>query len=306
MKLLVVDDDPDLLALVAFSLTNAGYAVVLSTDPNRDDPRPSILTLDHQLRRVGAQDLDGPLEPVSRIRIPKHFTGRTPKERRDLASSARNALHEHRPPRGGGRGHTIQFDRGTSAAERRITEVRKALRGHPCHGCSDRENHARWAERWWALRRDTALLDEGEIADLDRLYRILHHPAADDRADHLAHRADREQQRVLRRPAPEVLEHVPLEGQLTPGVRHDRELDPLFTFELLPFVGTLAVGMNTDDIIADLSEALGKFCGDGTVIGPRVQLLTADDYGRDHHPHGPARVGLGPRRCGRSRRSAAG
>ncbi|MFI7582347.1 DEAD/DEAH box helicase [Kocuria sp. M1N1S27] len=134
---------------------NTGYAVILSTDPNRDDPRPSILTLDHQLRRVGAQDLDGPLEPVSRIRIPKHFTGRTPKERRDLAASVRNALHEHRPPRGGGRGHTVRFDRGTSAAEQRITDVRRALRGHPCHGCSDREHHARWAERWWALRRDT-------------------------------------------------------------------------------------------------------------------------------------------------------
>ncbi|MFI7481944.1 DEAD/DEAH box helicase [Kocuria sp. M1R5S2] len=134
---------------------NAGYAVILSTDPQRDDPRPSILTIDHQLRRVGAQDLDGPLEPVSRIRIPKHFTGRTPKERRDLASSIRNALHEHRPPRGGGGSRGIQFDRGTSAAERRITEVRRALRAHPCHGCSDRESHARWAERWWTLRRDT-------------------------------------------------------------------------------------------------------------------------------------------------------
>jgi DNA-binding response OmpR family regulator len=32
VKLLVVDDDPDLLALVAFSLTNAGYAVVRATD----------------------------------------------------------------------------------------------------------------------------------------------------------------------------------------------------------------------------------------------------------------------------------
>ena len=32
MKLLVVDDDPDLLALVAFSLTNAGYAVVKAAD----------------------------------------------------------------------------------------------------------------------------------------------------------------------------------------------------------------------------------------------------------------------------------
>jgi DNA-binding response OmpR family regulator len=32
VKLLVVDDDPDLLALVAFSLTNAGYAVVKAAD----------------------------------------------------------------------------------------------------------------------------------------------------------------------------------------------------------------------------------------------------------------------------------
>ncbi|GGG68335.1 helicase [Kocuria dechangensis] len=159
---------------------NAGYAVVLATDPNRDDPRPSILTLDHQMRRVGVQDLDGPLEPVSRIRIPKHFTGRTPKERRDLASSVRNALHEHKPPRGGGRGHAIQFDRGTSAAERRIAEVRKALVAHPCHGCSDRENHARWAERWWTLRRDTdGLLRQIEsrtntiAKTFDRVSRVL-------------------------------------------------------------------------------------------------------------------------------------
>ncbi len=32
MKLLVVDDDPDLLALVAFALTNAGYSVVKAID----------------------------------------------------------------------------------------------------------------------------------------------------------------------------------------------------------------------------------------------------------------------------------
>ena len=32
MKLLVVDDDPDLLALVAFALTNAGYSVVKASD----------------------------------------------------------------------------------------------------------------------------------------------------------------------------------------------------------------------------------------------------------------------------------
>jgi ATP-dependent RNA helicase HelY len=29
------------------------------------------------------------------------------------------------------------------------------MRVHPCHGCPDRESHARWAERWWRLRRET-------------------------------------------------------------------------------------------------------------------------------------------------------
>ena len=29
------------------------------------------------------------------------------------------------------------------------------MRAHPCHSCPDRESHARWAERWWRLRRET-------------------------------------------------------------------------------------------------------------------------------------------------------
>jgi ATP-dependent RNA helicase HelY len=39
--------------------------------------------------------------------------------------------------------------------QRRLTELRTSLRRHPCHGCSDREAHARWAERWWSLHRQT-------------------------------------------------------------------------------------------------------------------------------------------------------
>jgi ATP-dependent RNA helicase HelY len=33
------------------------------------------------------------------------------------------------------------------------------LRQHPCHGCDEREEHARWAERWFRLRRDTDALE---------------------------------------------------------------------------------------------------------------------------------------------------
>jgi ATP-dependent RNA helicase HelY len=39
-----------------------------------------------------------------------------------------------------------------------LTALRKRMRAHPCHGCSDREKHARWAERWWRLKRETDAL----------------------------------------------------------------------------------------------------------------------------------------------------
>ncbi|GAB3522151.1 DEAD/DEAH box helicase [Arthrobacter monumenti] len=132
---------------------NPGYAVVLSPDHGSREPRPTILTSEKHLRRVGAQDLNGPLEAVSRIKIPKSFNARVPKDRRDLASSMRNALRESRPPRQE-RSDGFEFS-GTAAQEKKIAELRAKLRAHPCHGCNEREDHARWAERWWKLRRDT-------------------------------------------------------------------------------------------------------------------------------------------------------
>ena len=35
------------------------------------------------------------------------------------------------------------------------------MRAHPCHGCADREDHARWAERYDRLRRETDALERG-------------------------------------------------------------------------------------------------------------------------------------------------
>lgn len=32
------------------------------------------------------------------------------------------------------------------------------MKQHPCHACPDREQHARWAERWWKLKRETEQL----------------------------------------------------------------------------------------------------------------------------------------------------
>ncbi len=64
--------------------------------------------------------------------------------------------------------------------QKQIEGVRVSLRKHPCHGCSDREAHARWAERWWRLKKDTDKVSRqisgrtGAVADVfDRITEIL-------------------------------------------------------------------------------------------------------------------------------------
>ena len=86
------------------------------------------------------------------MRVPRNFSGRDPQQRRDLASALRDRTHgltppppSKRSPRGG----------HTAGADPEIDRLRAALKAHPCHQCPDREDHARWAERWWRLKRET-------------------------------------------------------------------------------------------------------------------------------------------------------
>jgi ATP-dependent RNA helicase HelY len=138
----------------------SGMAVVL--DPgmasDRDGPRPYVLTADRHARRLSMVDFPVPVEALTRMRIPKGFNGRNPQSRRDLASTLRARTHNLTPPPGrsgrGSRGATRQ----EQAGEREITRLRAELRAHPCHGCADREDHARWAERYHKLDRDTGTL----------------------------------------------------------------------------------------------------------------------------------------------------
>ncbi|MCU1576752.1 MAG: ATP-dependent helicase [Leifsonia sp.] len=64
--------------------------------------------------------------------------------------------------------------------QRELTALRKRLKAHPCNGCTDREKHARWAERWWRLKRETDALSQqirsrtGAVAKVfDRVTEIL-------------------------------------------------------------------------------------------------------------------------------------
>lgn len=44
--------------------------------------------------------------------------------------------------------------------QREITALRKRMREHGCHSCPDREAHARWAERWFKLKKQNEAISQ--------------------------------------------------------------------------------------------------------------------------------------------------
>jgi ATP-dependent RNA helicase HelY len=92
------------------------------------------------------------VEPVDRIRIPKSFSPRNPQDRRDLASTLRNKVPDDVRERRRTRGDAAASD------DTEIARLRADLRAHPVHGCDKREDHARWAERYHRLDRETEQL----------------------------------------------------------------------------------------------------------------------------------------------------
>ena len=61
------------------------------------------------------------------------------------------------------RGKDIRQTKVRSEQERKLAELKVRMKTHPCHLCSHREAHSRWAERWWQLHRETqAILDQIE------------------------------------------------------------------------------------------------------------------------------------------------
>jgi ATP-dependent RNA helicase HelY len=133
----------------------AGPAVVV--DPgmrsDRDGPRPLVLTVERQARRLALTDFPSPVRASTRMRVPKSFNARNPQQRRDLASSLRRIVADVRGP--SDKQRRVRGN-GASADDEQLLVLRERLRAHPCHGCPDREDHARWAERWVKLDRDTA------------------------------------------------------------------------------------------------------------------------------------------------------
>ncbi len=130
----------------------SGYAVVI--DPGTtggEEPRPYVVTAERQARRLAPPDFPTPVEALAKLKVPKSFNGRNPQMRRDLVSALRSRTHDLTPP---------PKRRTTARATEndQVERLRHQLKDHPCHQCPDREDHARWAERWFKLERDSTTL----------------------------------------------------------------------------------------------------------------------------------------------------
>lgn len=136
----------------------SGIAVVIDpgTSSERDGPRPYVLTAGKHARRLSLVDFPTPVVAFHRIRIPKSFNGRNPQSRRDLATTLKNGTHGFTLPPGHQRAKSEKQVPGEAADK--IESLRRELRQHPCHDCPDREDHARWMERWFKLERDSKTL----------------------------------------------------------------------------------------------------------------------------------------------------
>ncbi|MEU7645613.1 DEAD/DEAH box helicase [Streptomyces huasconensis] len=131
-----------------------------------DGPRPLVLTAERQVKRLASMDFPVPVEALERMRVPKSFNARSPQSRRDLASALRTKAGHIVPER-------HRKGRAAAADDQEIARLRTELRAHPCHGCDEREDHARWAERYDRLKRDTAQLErriEGRTNTIARTF----------------------------------------------------------------------------------------------------------------------------------------
>ena len=125
----------------------SGPVVVLSAaSSNRhEDPKPVVMTADKQIRRLNHHDGIHDLHPIGFIKIPKSFA---PKEQRRLQDSISAQIRAIATEQ-------IDHQRRIKKSQRvnpEVQELRDRMRAHPCHGCSDREAHARWGERYHKIQ----------------------------------------------------------------------------------------------------------------------------------------------------------
>jgi ATP-dependent RNA helicase HelY len=145
----------------------AGYAVVIDRGRDSlDGPTVTVLTTERRVKALSGADLTRAVRVVASVRMPKGFSQRNAAAKRDLAASMHAVLARPRP-------EPLREPRASAADDTTVADMRRRLRSHPCHGCSDREDHARWAERYHRLRREHDALVrriEGRTSSIARVF----------------------------------------------------------------------------------------------------------------------------------------
>ncbi|MFT8395871.1 DEAD/DEAH box helicase [Propionibacterium sp.] len=143
------DLTPGDLCSIASGRHRGWFVVVRPVGKDRHEPDPLVMTAEHQLVKLSASELSEPPQTKGKVRIPRRFNVHSATDRRTLARAfdARvESLDDSAPSPS-----DISPDEGLTA---QIDELRAAMMLHPCHGCPDRESHARIAERALRLERE--------------------------------------------------------------------------------------------------------------------------------------------------------
>lgn len=146
------------------SKRSLGASVVISPLQRRDDDTrlPSVLSESGRVWHLRPHEVTEPALKLGRVRFPKKFNHRVVDQRRRLSETLLEALADGRVADPAGAlaeaRRREDRDRPQSPGAQRIDELREEIRSHPCHGCPDREHHARWAERADKLEAENATL----------------------------------------------------------------------------------------------------------------------------------------------------
>jgi ATP-dependent RNA helicase HelY len=111
---------------------------------------PTVLTQEKQVKVLTLADVPEPVAAQGSLTVPRHFNPKSPKARRDLATTLRIKAAGR-----AGADAPGSIPRDADDEDAQVSALRRALRAHPCHACPDREEHARWSDRWWRLRRES-------------------------------------------------------------------------------------------------------------------------------------------------------
>ncbi len=152
-----------------------GLAAVVGVHlTKKGTPLAQVVSDDRALTKVGPRELDRPIVPVERVRLPKSGNPRQRDYRKELAGRLRtldppevDQWVEEQPEE--------QAEQApTSGVSEEVAALREQLRAHPCHTCPDRVDHERWQYRYDELADEAGNLRDRIERRTGSLVRQLH------------------------------------------------------------------------------------------------------------------------------------